>query len=91
MASGRPVICLDLGGPAVQVTEHTGIKVSAQAPQQAIQDIAAAMQQLAHDTELRSQMGQAGRCLVNENFSWTVVGERLDTLYQSTLAAAPAA
>ena len=27
MAAGRPVICLDLGGPALQVTEATGIKV----------------------------------------------------------------
>lgn len=85
MASGRPVICLNLGGPAIQVTEHTGIKVSAQAPEAAVRGMADAMRQLAHSADLRVQMGQAGRQLVNENFSWTVVGERLDTLYRATV------
>src|SRR2546430_4418443 len=27
MAAGRPVICLDLGGPGYQVTEESGIKI----------------------------------------------------------------
>lgn len=84
MASGRPVICLNLGGPAIQVTEQTGFKVSAQEPEQVIQDIAKVMQKLAQDPDLRVQMGKSGRKLVNENFSWSVVGERLDVLYQST-------
>ena len=87
MAAGRPVICLDLGGPAIQVTSQTGFKLSAQSPEQVIQAIAAAMQKLAYSPELRLQMGNAGRQRVNENFSWTVVGERLDTLYQETVNA----
>ena len=36
MAAGKPVICLDLGGPAEQVTERTGVKVSRHNPQQAV-------------------------------------------------------
>ena len=71
----------------MQVTEQTGFKVPAQTPEQAIQDMSAAMQKLAHSHELRVEMGKAGRQLVNENFSWTVVGERLDALYQTTTAA----
>jgi len=43
MATGRPVICLNLGGPGVQVTDETGIKVLAQTPEQAVQDLAQAM------------------------------------------------
>ena len=89
MASGRPVICLNLGGPAIQVTEQTGFKVSAQEPEQTIHDMAKAMQQLAGNPDLRVQMGQAGRQLVDENFSWKVVGERLDGLYQTMAAAGP--
>ncbi|MBE9061251.1 glycosyltransferase family 4 protein [cf. Phormidesmis sp. LEGE 11477] len=88
MASGRPVICLDLGGPAVQVGEKTGIKVSAQTPEQAVEDMAVAMRKLAADPALRTQMGRSGRQYVDENFSWTVVGERLDQLYQKTVALA---
>ncbi|GAB4366840.1 MAG: hypothetical protein Kow00121_04580 [Elainellaceae cyanobacterium] len=82
MASGRPVICLDLGGPAVQVTKETGIKVPAQTPQQAVQDLAKAMQRLASDPELRISMGQSGRKLVRETYSWNVIGENLNQLYQ---------
>ncbi|MEO0377787.1 MAG: glycosyltransferase family 4 protein [Cyanobacteria bacterium P01_A01_bin.17] len=91
MASGRPVICLDLGGPAIQVTDQTGIKVPGHEPEQAIQDMAIAMQKLAQDADLRVQMGTAGRQLVQENFSWNVVGKRLGDLYQTTVdEAAPA-
>lgn len=90
MASGRPVICLDLGGPAIQVTEKTGFKVAAQEPELTITEMAKAMQTIANDPELRVQMGKAGRQLVNDNFNWNVVGERLDTLYVETVAATPA-
>jgi glycosyltransferase involved in cell wall biosynthesis len=38
MAAGRPVICLDLGGPASQVTEETGRKIPAISPEQAGSD-----------------------------------------------------
>ncbi len=86
MASGRPVICLDLGGPAVQVTQQTGFKISAQSPEQAIGELAIAMQKLAADPDLRLQMGKAGRQLVDDNFSWSVVGKRLDTLYRQIAA-----
>ena len=81
MAAGRPVICLDLGGPAVQVTDTTGFKIAADEPYQAVRDLAAAMIHLVQNPELRIAMGQAGRKLVNENYSWQVVGERLNQLY----------
>lgn len=81
MATGRPVICLDLGGPAVQVTKDTGLKVAAHTPQQVVQEMATAMQQLAHDPDLRDRMGHAGRQLVRDTYSWSVTGERLKQLY----------
>jgi glycosyltransferase involved in cell wall biosynthesis len=81
MAAGRPVICLDLGGPAVQVTDETGFKIAADEPYQAVRDLAAAMIHLVQNPELIVSMGQAGRKLVNENYSWQVVGESLHKLY----------
>jgi glycosyltransferase involved in cell wall biosynthesis len=81
MAAGRPVICLDLGGPAVQVTEETGFKIPADEPYQAVRDLAAAMIHLVQNPQLIVTMGQAGRKLVHENYSWQVVGERLNKLY----------
>ena len=89
MASGRPVICLDLGGPAIQVTDHTGFRVAAHEPDQSIRDMAVVMQKLANDPELRVQMGEAGRQLVDQTFSWTAVGKQLNDLYQTTSGNVP--
>ena len=89
MASGRPVICLDLGGPAVQITKETGFKIAAKDPDQSVRDIAAVMQQLAQNPELCHQMGQAGRQLVDNTFSWTAVGQQLNTLYETTSKTIP--
>ncbi|EKQ68643.1 glycosyltransferase [Leptolyngbyaceae cyanobacterium JSC-12] len=85
MAAGRPVVCLDLGGPAVQVTAETGFKIPAHDPDQAIQGIAAAMTQLAHDPVLRSRLGQAGRQRVNELFNWKTKGKLLVDVYETIL------
>lgn len=89
MASGRPVICLDLGGPAVQINEQTGFKVAAQDPDQSIHDIAIVMEKFAQNPELCHQMGQAGRQLVDRTFSWTAVGQQLNALYETTSKAMP--
>ncbi|NJN10975.1 MAG: glycosyltransferase [Richelia sp. RM1_1_1] len=85
MATGRPVICLDLGGPAVQVTEDSAFKIPAFNPQQAIGDLAQAMTLLAKDSDLRLKMGQAGQKLVKEKFSWETKGKELTQLYEEIL------
>ncbi len=85
MAAGRPVICLDLGGPAVQVTEDTGFKLAADDPEQAIAGMAAAMKRLATEPELRSQLGRSGRQRVNQCFNWATKGKFLVTVYDTIL------
>jgi glycosyltransferase involved in cell wall biosynthesis len=86
MATGRPVICLDLGGPAVQVTPETGFKVPANHPDQAVRDLSKVMVTLAKDPQLRLRMGQAGQKLVTEGYSWQVKGERLAKVYEEVVA-----
>jgi glycosyltransferase involved in cell wall biosynthesis len=82
MAAGRPVICLDLGGPALQVTEETGIRVPATSPDQVVGDLAAAAEQLARDPLRRLRLGQAARERVAQHFSWEKKGEHLDRIYR---------
>ncbi|MCP6759820.1 MAG: glycosyltransferase [Fischerella sp. CENA71] len=82
MAAGRPVLCLDLGGPAVQVTSATGFKVPAHTPEQVAQDLASAMILLAQNPELRSQMSQAAQTRVKEVFDREVMGAVLAQLYE---------
>jgi glycosyltransferase involved in cell wall biosynthesis len=81
MAAGRPVICLDLGGPALQVTQETGIRLPAVSPAQTVQDLAAAMERLAFDPGLRARMAQAGRERARQHFNLENKGDHLNALY----------
>lgn len=85
MAAGRPVICLDLGGPGVQVTAETGFKVPAHDPEQAVRGLANAMSCLAKEPELRLSMGNNGRTLVREAYSWQIKAHNLSKIYQSVI------
>ncbi len=82
MAAGRPVICLDLGGPAAQITPETGFKVPAHHPEQAVSDLSTAMVRLATDPHLCSQMGLSGQQRVRESYSWEVKGKQLAQIYE---------
>lgn len=85
MACGRPVICLDLGGPALQVTGETGFKVLAITPQQVVNEMAKAMIRLARDPELRARMGSEARRRVEEHFSWGRKGELIREIYEKVV------
>lgn len=91
MAAGRPVICLELGGPATQVTEGTGFRVPARTPERATGDIARAMLCFATDSALREAMGEAGRARVRETFSWNGKSCQLTALYAAIVGEKDAA
>jgi len=88
MAAGKPVICLDLGGPAAQVTEETGIKIPAHTPEQVIAGLGGAMRRLAEDPGLRRSMGLAARKRAEEQFSWRRRGEQLQEFYERVVRTA---
>jgi glycosyltransferase involved in cell wall biosynthesis len=81
MAVGLPVVCLDIGGPALQVTGETGVKVPATSRDQVIRDLAAAMSDLARDPIRRAQLSKAARKRVRENFSWDCKGDLIAQSY----------
>ena len=78
--------CLDLGGPAAQVTSATGFKVPAHHPAQAVSELAAAMVCFAADEPLCLQMGLAGQKRVREYYSWEVKGKELSRIYLEIVA-----
>jgi len=86
MAAGLPVICLDLGGPAAQITAESGIKVPARDPNQASRDIASAMIELARDDELRRRLSCGARERVRQEYCWSSKAERFNSIYQQVLA-----
>jgi glycosyltransferase involved in cell wall biosynthesis len=85
LASGRPVICLDLGGPGLQVREGIGIKVAPSTPEATVAELAAAMVKLASDPDLCSSMGRAARLSVEEHFDWDRKGEFMAQIYEDAL------
>lgn len=87
MAAGRPVICLNMGGPATQVTEQTGVKISGNSPDEAIQEMAKAMMHLSAEPAVRIEMGKAGKERVNQLYSWESKGRFLTKLYQEAVHA----
>lgn len=88
MAAGRPVICLDLGGPAVQVTSDCGIAVPAVGPEETIRALANAMKVLAGDYSLICQMGAAGSKRIRESFEWSIKADYFSRQYQTILKSA---
>jgi glycosyltransferase involved in cell wall biosynthesis len=85
MAAGLPIVCIDLGGPALQVTETTGVKVTALSPKQTVEDLAKAILLLAQDPDLRARMGEAGRRRVRERYVWQRKGLVLEQIYEKII------
>lgn len=86
MAAGRPVICLNLGGPGAQVTPQNGFAVPAVTPAESAAAMAEAMAKLTQDPLLRSAMALAGRHQVRDNFDWNRRGEQVAGLYLDLVA-----
>jgi glycosyltransferase involved in cell wall biosynthesis len=86
MATCKPVVCLDLGEPALLVNEKTGIKVPADSPEQVVSDVAGALDLLAHDPELCARMGQAGRLRVFEHFRWETKADSMAEFYERAVS-----
>jgi len=87
MAASKPVVCMDLAGPGMHVTEDCGIRIPPRSPDQAIELMTQALERLYQDRELRVKMGQAGRARAEQVYSWDHLGERLLKIYQEVLGA----
>ncbi|HUP72696.1 MAG TPA: glycosyltransferase family 4 protein [Acidimicrobiales bacterium] len=86
-AVGLPVVCLDIGGPALQVTDETGIKVPVEQAHHIVPLMAKALTRLARDPQLASRLGAAGRRRVEANFTWNRIGDQLATMVPYKLSA----
>jgi glycosyltransferase involved in cell wall biosynthesis len=81
MAAGRPVGCLDIGGPASQITPATGFAAPATNPAEAVAALAEFLERLDRDRALLARMSAAARIHVRKHFSMQVVNERMRQFY----------
>jgi glycosyltransferase involved in cell wall biosynthesis len=81
MAAGKPIVCLDLGGPGLHLKNDCGFKIPAHHPDQAVRDMAAALEKLASDPKLRARLGQAAFERARDVYDWDRVTERVNDAY----------
>jgi alpha-maltose-1-phosphate synthase len=97
MACGTPVVASAVGGiKEVVVSGETGLLVPFEArgatefeprdPEQFARDLAAGMNGLLADPDLRRQMGQRSRKRVERLFSWKSIARRTYDFYQSLIS-----
>jgi len=86
MSAGLPVVCLDLAGPALQVTEKTGFKIRAGNPDQTIVDISDALLLLSRNDKLRVALGKAARDKIKESARWVTKAENMNLYYNEVLS-----
>jgi len=81
MAAGKPVVCLDAGGPGEAVTHDCGIKVKVQNIDQIVQGLSDSLYRLAKKPLLRCNMGEAARQRVRDFYEWNRKGEQIERIY----------
>jgi len=82
MACGRPVIATNVGGiPEAALDNVTALLVP---PRQAA-PLAATMDRLVRDADLRAQLGAAGRARVATHFTWPQSARQLAEIYSETI------
>jgi glycosyltransferase involved in cell wall biosynthesis len=82
MAAGLPIICLDHGGPSLIANQECAIMIEPRSEAYVIEKLAEAIKTLACDPELRRRMGEAGRRRAEREFSWNILGEKMNAIYR---------
>jgi glycosyltransferase involved in cell wall biosynthesis len=91
MAAELPVIAFDLGGPALHHSEGAGLVVRAESPEQAIQDLARAMADLAAAPDRRRELARKGRSRLKAHYLWPAKAARYASIYRAILGQSPCA
>jgi glycosyltransferase involved in cell wall biosynthesis len=85
MAAGRPVGCLDIGGPASQITPETGFAAPATNPREAVTALAGFLERIDRNRALLAAMSAAARAHVQKHFTMVKINERMRALYAEAM------
>ena len=81
LACGRPVVCLDVGGPASQVTSACGRAVSVESPERAVIEIADAVEGLFSAPDKWERLSIAARARAKNHFNLERLESRIQKAY----------
>ena len=85
LAAGRPVICLDIGGPASQVTPETGFAAPATTPGGSGGGDGLLSGQGRRESGAAGDMSAKARVRVREKFSMRIMGSAIESFYHQAL------
>lgn len=83
MSQAKPVICFDMAGPGFHIQSDWGVKIKPENPNQAIEDIANALEKLYSDKNWRKQLGLSAQKRAQDFYDWNILGEKLYAIYQN--------
>lgn len=86
MAAGLPVVCLDVAGPGLHVTDECGVPVDPRPPDRTVRGLTEALHRLHRSPGLRREMGQRGRRRAWERYRWSRHADRLLSAYDRARA-----
>jgi glycosyltransferase involved in cell wall biosynthesis len=90
MASSKPVIGLDSGGPGLHIQPGWGFKIDPRDPSYVAGEIAAALEALRLGPALGAAMGEAAKRRAEDYYLWDRHGDRLRAIYERILGGAEA-
>ena len=85
MSRGLPVICVDTGGPKVNTTDDTAVKIKEAPIEDMINEISKAIIKLAESNELRWQMGEKARKYALDNFLLESRTQKMNQFYEEII------
>jgi glycosyltransferase involved in cell wall biosynthesis len=87
LAAGRPVVCLDIGGPASQITPGTGFAGPATNPEEAVAAMAAFLERINRDRPFLAQLSANARERVRQHFTMRQYGRVMRSFYADAINA----
>jgi glycosyltransferase involved in cell wall biosynthesis len=86
LAAGRPVICVDIGGPASQVTPETGFVAPATTPREVVEAMASFLTRIHSNRALLASMSTQARARVRKQYTMRSMGLAINSFYQQAAA-----
>ena len=81
MAMGRPVVCVNWAGMAVETTPETAIQIPVSSPKTMEREMGAAISLLINNRSEREKMGQSARQRIRDVFNWDAKGLYMEKLF----------
>lgn len=85
MALAKPVICLDIGGPGMNVTKDCGIKIPLKNPEQVARDLSEAMLNLWAHPHIRERLSKSAAEHVRLRHSMRALRDHLNFAYSKLI------